>query len=88
MKIAIASDHGGFNLKGIIKSYLQDAGHSVQDFGPDTPVSTDYPEYALKVAREMAGGAYDFGILILRHRPGHVHGRQPNPRRSGRTLHQ
>lgn len=65
MRIAIASDHGGFDQKGPLAAYLVDElGHEVLDFGPDTADSVDYPDYAERVARAVSAGAADFGVLI------------------------
>jgi ribose 5-phosphate isomerase B len=66
MKIVIASDHGGFRLKGVIKDYLLNElkVDLVDDFGPFDPGSVDYPDFALQVARGVACGQYDIGIMI------------------------
>ena len=65
MKIAIASDHGGFDLKGHLVRVLG-AEHSVSDLGPAGRASCDYPDYADAVAASVAKGEADFGILICR----------------------
>ena len=65
MKIAIASDHGGFDLKGHLVRVLG-AEHSVSDLGPAGRASCDYPDYATPVAIAVAKGEADFGILICR----------------------
>ena len=64
MKIAIASDHIGMELKPLIIDYVKELGHDVQDFGPYDTVRTDYPIYGEKVAKEVAIGGFDKGILI------------------------
>lgn len=64
MKIAIGSDHVGFELKQTIKMYLEELGHEATDFGPFEASRTDYPIYGEKVAKEVASGAYPAGILI------------------------
>jgi len=64
MKIAVASDHRGFVVKGKILSLLRDLGHEGLDLGPDTPDSVDYPDYAATVARSVCEGEVDRGILI------------------------
>ena len=64
MKIAIASDHAGFELKEKIKKFLDDLGYEYKDFGTDSNESVDYPDYALKVAENVAKKEYDRGILI------------------------
>ena len=62
MKIAIAADHGGFEYKNKIIKHL--SGYEVKDFGTFSEESCDYPEFAKKVALEVASGNYDRGILI------------------------
>lgn len=64
MKIAIGSDHGGFEIKEEIKSYLRDKGFEFKDFGTDSKDSCDYPDYAITVSESVADGEYDRGILI------------------------
>jgi ribose 5-phosphate isomerase B len=64
MKIAIASDHRGFIVKGKILAMIADLGHEALDFGPETPDSVDYPDYASKVARAVSNKETDRGILI------------------------
>ena len=64
MKIAIGSDHGGFSVKELAKPHLEKLGYEVIDFGTNTPDSCHYPIYAEKVARAVAAGEVDRGILI------------------------
>lgn len=64
MKIAIGSDHVGYELKPIIIEYLKVLGHEIEDFGTDSAERTDYPQYGKKVAEEVASGNADGGILI------------------------
>jgi ribose 5-phosphate isomerase B len=64
MRIAIASDHAGFELKEHVKSQLQSAGHDVVDVGPETDESTDYPRYARPAAELVAEGDAERGVLI------------------------
>ncbi|WP_392454693.1 ribose 5-phosphate isomerase B [Chryseomicrobium aureum] len=64
MNIAISSDHGGNNLRKEIVSLLEELGHQVTDFGPQTKDSVDYPDYAKPVCEGVAGGEFDSGILI------------------------
>ena len=64
MKIAIACDHGGLNLKNAVKKYLADNGYEVKDFGTDTTASCDYPDYALPAAEAVANGECERGIVI------------------------
>ncbi len=64
MKIAIAADHGGLNLKNEIKNYLKANGYEVVDFGTDSTESCDYPDYALPAAEAVARGECQMGILV------------------------
>lgn len=64
MKVAIGCDHGGINLKPVLVDYLQKQGIEFKDFGCYDKQSTDYNEYGEKVAKAVAKGDYDFGILI------------------------
>ena len=64
MKIAIACDHGGLNLKREIKKYLAEKGYEVMDFGCDSFDSCDYPDYALPAAEAVAKGECDRGIVV------------------------
>ncbi len=62
--VAIGSDHGGFEAKELLKSYLGALGYAVEDVGPSGKESVDYPDFALRVARRVATGACDRGIMI------------------------
>lgn len=64
MKIALACDHGGLNLKNTVKDYLLKNGYEVKDFGTDCTDSCDYPDFALPAAEAVADGSCDRGILI------------------------
>ena len=64
MKIAIGSDHAGFKLKEEIKKYLEAEKIAYKDFGTSSEESTDYPEFAFAVAKDVAAGKFDRGILI------------------------
>jgi ribose 5-phosphate isomerase B len=64
MKIAIGSDHGGFDLKTIIIDHLKKQGTEVTDFGTYSCDSCDYPDYAVPVCDAVLTGKADFGILI------------------------
>ena len=63
-RIAIGSDHRGFALKEQIMPFLQDAGHSYQDFGCYNTTPVDYPDIAQKVGEAVVSGNFDQGILI------------------------
>lgn len=64
MNVAIGSDHAGFKLKNEMLVYLLEKGVELQDFGPDSADSVDYPDFAHKVAESVADGDNDLGILI------------------------
>jgi len=64
MKIAIGNDHVAVELKKHITKYVEAKGYTVVNFGTDTPDSCDYPIYGEKVARAVASGECDLGILI------------------------
>ncbi|WP_099360898.1 ribose 5-phosphate isomerase B [Fredinandcohnia onubensis] len=64
MKVAIASDHGGLVLREEIKKILDELEIEYDDFGCECSTSVDYPDYALPVAKKVANGEYDRGILI------------------------
>lgn len=64
MKIAIACDHGGLELKRLLLAHLEARGHQVQDFGTHTNASCDYPDFAGPAARAVAAGDCDRGILL------------------------
>jgi len=64
MRIAIGSDHGGFEMKEDLKVYLKEQGHVVVDLGcPDTN-AVDYPDVAVQVAVAVATGLVDNGIMV------------------------
>jgi ribose 5-phosphate isomerase B len=64
MKVALASDHGGFRLKEELKGVIQELGHQYQDFGAHSEESVDYPDLAAAAARAVAGGTCDLGIVV------------------------
>jgi len=64
MKIAIGSDHAGYQLKEEIKSLLEEKGLFYQDMGTDSEESVDYPDFAHKVSKGVAENNFDKGILI------------------------
>jgi len=63
-RIAIGCDHRGFALKEQIMPFLQDTGHSYQDFGCYNTTPVDYPDIAQKVGEAVVSGDFDQGILI------------------------
>ena len=64
MKISIASDHAGLELKDYIKEYLTKKGHEVEDFGTYTKDSCDYPDFARPCAQSVANKTSELGILV------------------------
>ncbi len=64
MKIAIGSDHAGFDYKNGVKDHLEHAGHQVIDLGTFTDASCDYPDYAHAVALAVENGEAEFGVLV------------------------
>ena len=64
MKIAIGADHAGFALKDQVRDALRLAGHEVVDVGTHSAESTDYPDYAEAVARDILNGVAERGILV------------------------
>jgi ribose 5-phosphate isomerase B len=64
MRIALGADHAGFELKERIKTLLDERGDAYTDFGTSSRDSVDYPDYAIKVAQEVASGAFDRGLLF------------------------
>ena len=64
MKLVVASDHAGVQLKQHVAQALQKDGHSVTDLGTNTPEAVDYPDYARKVAVAVLHGEAERAILI------------------------
>ena len=64
MKIAIGSDHAGFHSQEAIREHLARQGHEVQDFGTHSTDSVDYPVFILPVARAVAAGEAERGIVL------------------------
>ncbi len=64
MRIAIGADHAGFRYKEIIKEYLKKTGHILKDFGTDSEESVDYPVFIRPVAKAVAAGQFDRGIVL------------------------
>ena len=61
--IAIGCDHGGLNIKNAVINYFKEQGIEYKDYGTDTADSVDYPIYAYQVARAVADGAAELGII-------------------------
>ncbi len=64
MKIALGADHAGYLLKDRIRQYVTERGYQVIDEGTNSSDSVDYPDFALKVARDVADGRAERGILV------------------------
>ncbi|MBQ7581260.1 MAG: ribose 5-phosphate isomerase B [Lachnospiraceae bacterium] len=64
MKIAIGSDHGGYDMKEAVAAHLREAGYEVTDMGCHEKKSCDYPQYGRAVAQAVAEGTCDKGIVI------------------------
>lgn len=64
MKIGIASDHAGFDMKEVVKAYLIEKGIEVQDFGTHSADSTDYPDYAHPLSQAVNNHELEQGILV------------------------
>lgn len=64
MRIALGADHAGFHLKDALKRTLDELGVAYQDFGTGSAESVDYPDFAQAVARGVAAGQFDRGILV------------------------
>ena len=64
MKIAIGSDHRGYEVKRRLVHFLQQLGHDVQDMGTEGSESVDYPDFAFQVSKAVSEGRVERGILI------------------------
>ena len=64
MRIAVGSDHAGFELKGYLRDYLRAAGHEVLDLGTDNEWPVDYPDFAEAVGEAILGGKAERGIVV------------------------
>ena len=63
-KIAISSDHAGYNLKKIILTFLKELDYQVDDMGPQNSKSVDYPDYGICLAQVVVEGKFPRGIVI------------------------
>lgn len=66
MKIGIANDHRGYEIKNKISDFLTSLGYEVINYGTDNGDAVDYPEYAFKIGKAVANKEIDFGILVCR----------------------
>lgn len=64
MRVAIASDHAGFDLKRMLAERLRGAGHEVFDLGTKDTTPVDYPDFAERVAKSVLNGQSERGVLI------------------------
>jgi ribose 5-phosphate isomerase B len=64
MRVALGADHAGLALKEVVKRLLETRGIAYNDFGTGTAESVDYPDFAARVARPVAAGDFDRGILV------------------------
>jgi len=64
MRVALAADHAGFEMKQAIAQHLQSLGHTVLDLGTDSTSPVDYPDFSAAIARAVLAGQADRGVLI------------------------
>ncbi len=64
MKIALAADHGGYQMKNLIAQNLKNQGFDVQDLGTNSEESVDYPDFAQRVVQEILDKKAELGILV------------------------
>ena len=64
MRIALAADHAGYELKDALAAWLREAGHEITDLGTNGPESVDYPQFGAKLAAEIASGRAERGIAV------------------------
>jgi len=64
LRVALGSDHGGFDAKELLKAHLSNLGYRISDVGTDSKESVDYPDFAVGVARKVAAGDCERGIMI------------------------
>ena len=64
MKIAVGADHAGYRLKQHLSRRLEDQGHQVEDLGTSSEESVDYPDFAAAVARTVAAGGAELGLIV------------------------
>ncbi|MDI7248012.1 MAG: ribose 5-phosphate isomerase B [Bacillota bacterium] len=64
MRVAIGSDHAGFEMKESLKEYVKSLGHEIEDFGAPSCDPVDYPDIGYRVAKDVASGRFERGVLI------------------------
>ena len=65
MRIAMGSDHGGAELRIELIEYIKELGHDVTDFGVELAEKADYPNIGIEVAKEVANGNFECGIILF-----------------------
>lgn len=63
-RIAIAADHAAIEMKALLADWLREQGHEVDDLGPHSGESVDYPDYGYKLADVIAAGGADYGVAL------------------------
>jgi len=66
LRVAVGADHGGFDLKGFLIRQLERLGHEVADLGTHSSESCDYPKFGFKVAKAVAEGRFERGVLVCK----------------------
>lgn len=64
MRLAVASDHAGFEMKQLVVDHLKASGHDVVDLGTNDTTSVDYPDYGAAVGRAVADGQAELGVAV------------------------
>ena len=64
MRVALGSDHAGYELKEHLASWLAESGHAVYDLGTHSPDPVDYPDYSAAVAQAVLDGRADRGVVV------------------------
>lgn len=64
LKIALGSDHAGYQLKEVIKNFLDAIDYNIEDYGTDSEESVDYPDYVHPLTRDISEGKHDLGIVM------------------------
>lgn len=64
MRIAVGSDHAGFELKQQLAEHIEASGHKIVDLGTHDSVSVDYPDFGAAVGRAVAGSEVDLGVAV------------------------
>ena len=64
MRVAVASDHAGFVLKGLVIGWLADTGHEAVDYGTKSEEPVDYPDFIAPAARAVAAGECELGVVL------------------------